>query len=46
LWSEYEVFGQPVSFIISSDDVIVGQWYGAAGESDLRAALDYLVDIG
>lgn len=46
LWSQYEVFGQPVSFLISSDDVIVGTWYGAAGEDDLRAALDYLVTVG
>jgi hypothetical protein len=40
------IFGQPVSFLISSDDVIVGTWYGAAGEDDLRAALDYLVTVG
>lgn len=46
LWSTYEVFGQPVSFIVSSDDVIVGQWFGAATETELRAAFDYLVDVG
>jgi hypothetical protein len=40
------VFGQPVSFLISSDDVIVGNWFGAAGEEDLRTALDYLVTVG
>ena len=42
----YEVFGQPVSFLITSDDIIVGNWFGAAGEDDLRAALDYLVSVG
>jgi hypothetical protein len=46
LWSDFEVFGQPVSFLVSSDDVIVGSWYGAAGETELRAALDHLVAIG
>lgn len=46
LWPTYEVFGQPVSYLISSDDVIVGGWYGAAGEEDLRAQLDFLVAIG
>lgn len=46
LWSTYEVFGQPVSYLISSDDVIVGGWFGAAGEAALREQLDALVAIG
>lgn len=46
LWPRYEVFGQPVTFLISSDDVIVGGWYGALGEDDLREQLDLLVAIG
>lgn len=46
VWGEYGVFGQPVSVLISSDDVIVGGWYGAAGEEALRAELDRLVAIG
>lgn len=46
LWPTYEVFGQPVSVLISSDDVVVGGWYGAAGEASLRQALDDLVAIG
>lgn len=46
LWSTYEVFGQPVSFLITGDDIIVGNWFGAAGESDIRAGLDYLLSVG
>jgi len=46
LWPTYEVFGQPVSFLISSDDVIVGFWYGAVGEDTLREQLDALALIG
>lgn len=46
LWSQYEIFGQPASVLISSDDVIVGRWFGAAGEIELRAALDALAAIG
>lgn len=46
LWPTYEVFGQPVSYLISSDDVIVGGWYGAVGEAALREQLDALVAIG
>jgi hypothetical protein len=46
LWPRYEVFGQPVSFLISSDDVVVGGWYGAVDEEALRAELDRLAAIG
>jgi hypothetical protein len=46
LWPTYEVFGQPFSVLISSDDEIVGGWYGAAGEEELRAQLDALVAVG
>ena len=46
LWPIYEVFGQPVSVLISSDDVIVGGWYGAVGEQELRSQLDALLAIG
>lgn len=46
LWDLYGVSYQPVSILISSDDVIVNQWFGAAGEQQLRAALDELRAIG
>lgn len=46
LWPLYEVFGQPVSFLVSSDDVIVGGWFGAVSEEVLRERLDELVAIG
>ena len=46
LWSRYEVFGQPVSFLISGDDVVVASWFGAADETRLREALDQLAAIG
>lgn len=46
LWPQFEIFGQPQSVLISSDDVIVGGWYGALGEAGLREQLDALVAIG
>ena len=46
IWDLYSVPYQPVSILISSDDVIVGRWLGRATETDLREALDRLVEIG
>jgi hypothetical protein len=46
IWDLYGVRGQPVSFLITGDDVIVGNWFGAAGEETLREALDGLVAVG
>lgn len=46
LWETYRAGYQPVSFLISSDDVIVDAWFGPAGEEQLRAALDRLREIG
>lgn len=46
LWTTYLVRGQPVSFVISSDGIIVGQWFGSIGEDALRERLDDLVAIG
>lgn len=46
LWDLYSVPYQPVSVLISSDDVVVDRWFGPAGEKDLRAALDRLREIG
>lgn len=46
LWADYLVPYQPVSVLISSDDVIVDRWFGAVGEERLREALDRLRVIG
>ncbi|MCL1599182.1 MAG: hypothetical protein M3094_08365, partial [Actinomycetia bacterium] len=46
IWDLYGVRGQPVSFLITGSDVVVGNWFGAAGEEDLRKALDELVALG
>mgnify|MGYP001569082064 CR=1 FL=1 len=46
VWALFGVFGQPVTFLISSDDVIVGGWNGARSEEELRSELDRLAGIG
>ena len=46
IWDLYGVRGQPVSFLITGNDVVVGNWFGAAGEDALREALDELVALG
>ena len=46
LWELYAIPYQPVSVLISSDDVVVDRWFGAVGEAELRRALDRLVEIG
>ena len=46
IWELYGVFGQPYSVMISRQGRIVDQWFGAAGESELRERLDALVAIG
>ncbi len=46
IWDLYTVRGQPVSFLVTGSDVIVDNWFGAAGEEALRAALDELVALG
>ena len=46
LWGEYGVPGQPVSFLISSDDVIVGGWFGQVPEGYMRQEFDRLAAIG
>jgi thiol-disulfide isomerase/thioredoxin len=45
-WITYEVFGQPNSFLISSDGVIVDHWFGHMPEPLLRDRLDALALIG
>jgi len=46
IWDLYGVRGQPVSFLISGSDVVVGNWFGAVGEANLRDARDQLVALG
>ncbi len=46
IWDLYGVRGQPVSFLITGNDIVVGNWFGAAGEQELRKALDELVALG
>lgn len=46
VWRQYEVLGQPTVFLISSDDVVLGQWFGQQPESVIRDALDQMVAIG
>lgn len=46
IWDLYGVRGQPVSFLITGNDVVVGNWFGAVGEDALRTALDELVALG
>jgi len=46
VWDLYRVRGQPVSFLITGNDIEVDNWFGAAGEETLRAALDELVALG
>ena len=46
VWATYEVLSQPTVMLISSDDVLLGQWFGEQPESVIRDALDQLVAIG
>ena len=46
LWADYLIPYQPVSVLISGDDVIVERWFGAVGEAELRAALERLRQVG
>lgn len=46
LWTLYEVPYQPITFLISSDDVIVDRWFGALTEAELRTRIDALVAVG
>jgi hypothetical protein len=43
VWETYEVFGQPVTFAIAANKVIVDQWFGVRNQAEIRATLDILV---
>lgn len=40
VWETFGVFGQPVTFVISADDVIVSSWSGLRNAEDIRQTLD------
>lgn len=46
IWALFGVPGQPRTILISGDDVIVGGWFGAKSEAELRAELETLAAIG
>jgi hypothetical protein len=46
IWALFGVPGQPRTILISGDDVIVGGWFGAKSEGELRTELDRLAGIG
>jgi len=43
LWEKYEIFGQPVTVLISADGVVVEAWYGLSSEGELRSRIDALI---
>ncbi len=43
IWELYNVPYQPYSVLITGDDVVLVEWFGAVGEETLRAELDRLV---
>ena len=46
IWGLYGVRGQPVSFLITGDDIVVANWFGALDEAEMRSQLDILVAYG
>lgn len=46
VWALYEVPYQPITFLISSDDVIVDMWFGALSEAEIRARVEALAEVG
>ncbi len=45
IWDLYGVPYQPVTMLITGDDVIVDQWAGLLDEADIRAKIDGLVTV-
>lgn len=45
VWNLYGIPGQPASVMVAHG-VVVDQWFGAIGESELRSRLDRLVSLG
>jgi hypothetical protein len=44
VWELYGVFGQPFTLLITGDDRVVDQWFGALPEAELRTRIERLVD--
>ena len=43
IWELYNVPYQPVSVLITGDDIVLNSWFGAVDEGTMRAELDQLV---
>jgi len=43
IWELYNVPYQPYSVLITGDDIVMNEWFGAVNEAELRAELDRLV---
>lgn len=43
IWELYNVPYQPYSVLITGNDIILTEWFGAVGEETLREELDRLV---
>lgn len=45
IWDLYGVPYQPVTFLITGDDVVVDGWPGALPEEEIRSRLDRLLEL-
>ena len=45
LWERYEIFGQPVSVLVTADDKVFDGWFGAAPDDFMRERLDALLAV-
>lgn len=45
LWDAFGVYGQPTSFMISGDDIVVDAWSGMIGEKQLREKFETLANL-
>jgi hypothetical protein len=43
IWELYGVPYQPYTVLITGDDVVLAEWFGALSEDEIRAELDRLV---
>jgi len=43
IWELYNVPYQPYTVLITGDDVVLTEWFGAVSEEQIRAELDRLV---
>jgi hypothetical protein len=45
VWDLYNVPYQPVTFLVTGDDIVFDTWPGLRAEEDIRAQLDALVAL-